>query len=168
MRADAPPILIAACGNVDAGDDAFGPAVAAALREMDLPMVEVVDLDIRPAALLDHLDLRLALIVVDAVKSPHDGPGRLVDVDWFHPRRPALVNDDPMSTHGISIGAQLDLAGRLGMLPQRARLVGGTLNDAEVGQPMSPAMRELVRDAASYIHRLCEQWLSQIREPTHA
>src|SRR5690606_20782439 len=100
----------AACGNVMASDDAFGPLVARELRRTDPPGVDVIDLDIRPAALLDHLAGRAGLIILDAVHAPDSEPGTVLDIDWFSEARPALLNDDTMSTHGLSIGMQLELA----------------------------------------------------------
>ena len=50
-----PPILIAAYGNDMAGDDSFGPLVAEAVSAMALVGVEVVNLGMKPASLLDHL-----------------------------------------------------------------------------------------------------------------
>ena len=150
-------ILIATCGNADAGDDAFGPAVGRVVAGMNLPGVTVVDLDIRPAALLDYLDGREALVIVDAVKVP-GRVGELLDVDWFDADRPALAHDDAMSSHGLSMGSQLELAGELRMLPAAVRLIGVGIESAEVGRTMSAAVRRQVAVAAQRIGQYCRTW----------
>ena len=72
------PLLVAAFGNDMAADDAFGPLVAEALRAMAPAGVEVVNLGMRPAALLDHLAGRAALCVVDAAR----GAGLAEERSW--------------------------------------------------------------------------------------
>jgi len=153
------PILAATCGNVDAGDDAFGPAVGRAVAAMGLAGVEVVDLDIRPTAVLDHLAGRQALVIVDALEMPGQ-VGQLVDVDWFDPDRPVLIDDDTMSSHGLSLGNQLDLARQLGMLPKTVRLIGVGIGSAEIGGAMSEMVRQQVDRAAAKVAGYCRAWAS--------
>lgn len=130
MYREVPPILIASCGNPDAGGDAFGPMVTAALRRLEPDAIRIADLGMRPAALLDHLEGISGLIIVDAVHVPGERVGRLIDVDWFDADRPKLAHDDPMSTHGLSIGRQLELAQRLSLLPRHVRLIGCVIDPA--------------------------------------
>jgi hydrogenase maturation protease len=152
MHDNVTKLLVAACGNVMASDDAFGPLVARALGRLDLPNIEIIDLDIRPAALLDHLAGRSGLIILDAVYAPDAQPGNLLDIDWFDEDRPALVNDDTMSTHGLSIGRQLELAQTLNMLPLTVRLIAVTLNDKpRVGQPRGDYMMRCVAHAVECV-----------------
>ena len=139
-----PPVLIAACGNVTAGDDAFGPMVAEALRRRGVPDADVVCLDLRPAALLDHLPGREALCLVDAACCQDQPPGVVIDFDWFCPHRPELLDDDVLSTHGLSIADQLALADALGILPQTVRLVAATVAPSEHGGPASIDLHRLV------------------------
>lgn len=162
-------LLIATCGNLMASDDAFGPMVARALRHQNLPGAEVVDLDIRPAALLDYLPDRTGLILVDALYAPDQEPGRVFDMDWFDPDRPELVNDDSMSTHGLSLAMQLDMAERLGMLPPFVRLIGLTINHTPgVGQTARPGLVRSVVTAADLIRMHLEYRSHTPREPQHA
>ena len=168
MDHNRPSILVATCGNVMASDDAFGPCVACELRRLDLPGVEVVDLDIRPAALLDHLPGKTGLILVDAAYAPHLEPGQVLDIDWFSPDRPGLANDDAMSTHGLSIAVQLDLAERLGILPARVRLIAATIEPAGVGQPSSGRLPGLVITASNLVVMHVERWSASILERKYA
>lgn len=128
------PVLIAACGNVMAGDDAFGPMVVDLLRANAPDGADIVNLDIRPVALLDHLQDRRGLLILDAVHLHGSRQGELVDLDWLAPNRPVLANDDVLSTHGLSIGAQLELAQCLGLLPAQVRLIGVCIEPASVGR----------------------------------
>ena len=114
-----PPILVAAYGNDMAGDDAFGPLAAEAVRAMRLPGVEVVSLGMRPASLLDHLAGCRAACVVDAARCEGLPAGTLIEVDFgpgtgsfFGPSglknvpvplpTPLLVHDAALSTHGLA------------------------------------------------------------------
>ena len=130
------PILVATCGNATAGDDAFGPTVAEALRKSANASMTIVDLATKPAALLDCLPGPQLLIVVDAILDAYGPPGRLMDMDWFDPGRPTLLHDTVISSHGLSIADELDLAARLDMLPQRVHFIGCTIGSTEIGQPM--------------------------------
>jgi hydrogenase maturation protease len=162
-------LLVAACGNLMASDDAFGPLVAGELRGRELPGVEVVDLDIRPTALLDHLADRTGLILVDAVYVPNMQPGRVLDLDWFGTATPELVNDDTMSTHGLSLAMQLDMAGQLGMLPPFVRLIGLSIDRTpRVGLNAGPGLAESVAIAANLVRTYAEDRSATIREPRHA
>ncbi len=148
-----PDILIACCGNAMRGDDAFGSLVAEAMRrEPPLPAT-LVELGMRPAALLDHLPGQRVLLLVDAarVDAPTDDDAdanHLIDVDFFDPERPALVHDDALSTHGLSIADQLELARRLGMLPPVVRLIAAPVTTVALGRPATPAVRALASAAA--------------------
>ncbi len=161
-------ILVATCGNVMAADDAFGPLVARELRRLAMPGVEVVDLDIRPAALLDYLPVDTGLILVDAVYAPGLEPGRVLDIDWFSPDKPGLANDDTMSSHGLSIAVQLDLAQRLGLLPASVRLIAVSIESARVGQSASDRLPELIITASNLVVMHAERWSASILERTYA
>ncbi len=152
MHDDITNLLAAACGNMMASDDAFGPLVSRELRRIHPPGVEVIDLDIRPAALLDHLAGRTGLVILDAVHAPDHPPGEVLDIDWFSEDRPALVNDDTMSTHGLSIATQLQLAGKLGLLPPSVRLIAMTLGQTPaVGGGVSASLASRVIRAAELV-----------------
>jgi len=162
-------LLIATCGNIMASDDAFGPMVARDLRQIRRPEVEVVELDIRPASLLDHLPGHRGLILVDAVRLPGHQPGHLIDIDWFSPGRPPLVNDDTMSTHGLSLASQIQLARKLGLLPGFVRLIGYVLADPpRVGLPPAPGLVRQVVNAADLIRRHADVFNAEHREPAYA
>ena len=75
------PILVVAYGNDLAADDAFGPLVAEAVRAKAIEGVEVLNLGMKPAGLLDHLAGRRAVCVVDAARCDGLPPGTLIETD---------------------------------------------------------------------------------------
>jgi hydrogenase maturation protease len=147
------PILIVTCGNPDAGDDGFGQAVAERLRADKLLGVTIKELGMRPWDLPDHAEGFSALIIVDAVHCPGEEPGRLMDMDWFDPSRPALQNEAVLSSHGMSMGGQLTLLRSLGMLPPVVRLVGANMGRLKMGCPLTEAVQKSVSQAAEVIRR---------------
>jgi hydrogenase maturation protease len=121
-----------------------------------LPGVEVVDLDIKPAALLDHLPGPDRLVLADAVRVPGEAPGRVLLVDLVRDELPALLHDDAMSTHGLGLADQIALAGRLGLLPESVWLVGATAGSAEPESVAPGWMEEAVVGAHRRIGELIE------------
>jgi hydrogenase maturation protease len=151
----AQPILVAACGNTLAGDDAFGPLVAQELQRQPPAGVEVIDLGMRPAGLIDHLPGRRVVILVDAALCPGHAAGELLDMDFFDPNRPALCADRITSTHALSLAGQLELAEALGILPPVVRLVALVTNSTQVGTAAAippPTLRQAVELVWRHIH----------------
>jgi hydrogenase maturation protease len=153
------PILVATCGNPLAGDDAFGSLVADALRRISPPHVDVVDLGMQPAGLLNHLEGREALIVVDAALADAGFPaGNLIDVDFAAAERPRLVHDEPLSSHGLSLAHELELARQLKMLPKRVHLVAAAAGEMGIGAAPGAAVSALVEPAVRRILSLSDQF----------
>ena len=162
MEPSPPAILVAACGNLQAGDDEFGPLVAAALQEMagdTMPWLKIVDLETKPASLLDHLPGPRLLILVDAAQSETAEAGRLIEVDWFGPDRPPLVRDAVLSSHGLSIADDMELARRLNVLPDEVRLTAVTIGPTRIGGTMRHEVRCQVPNAAEKIFNFTRAWI---------
>lgn len=147
------PILIVTFGNPDAGGDGFGEAVAEGLRCEPVPGITVAKLGTRTAGLLDRLHGYAALIIVDAVCCPDEKPGILIDMDWFDAVRPILKSEEVLSTHGISIGQQIDLAQSLDMLPSVVRLVGVNILQTQIGSLMTKAVQSCIPNAVGAIRQ---------------
>jgi hydrogenase maturation protease len=158
MPANTAPLLVAAFGNEMAADDAFGPLVVRTLRTMALAGVEVIDLGMKPAALLDCLAGRTAVCIVDAAMDEDSPAGRLIETDFFDSHRPQLAHDRVLSSHGLSIAAQLELASGLGMLPDTIHLVAVIVGSTELGQPVTPAVKYQVPVAAKRVARWASGW----------
>jgi hydrogenase maturation protease len=166
MKTDPPkPILVAACGNLLAGDDAFGPLVLHTLDALwshDDPIrrdVEVLDLSIAPAALLDHLPGRFALVLVDAVHVSRD-VGDLIDVSCSDPAELPLLVESTCSSHGMGLDWQLKLAAELHLLPSHARLLALPITPARAGDRLSPRTADQLHRAARAADRLCRAFAS--------
>jgi hydrogenase maturation protease len=141
-------ILVAGVGNIFLGDDGFGCAVAAALR--DLVVVEVRDFGIR------GFDLALALtagidaaVQVDAC--PRGGaPGTLYVLEPTVDDRPAALD-----SHALDPVAVLRLARSLGEPPRALWLVGGEPQHLE-GE-LSAVVAAQIDPAATLVRELVEQ-----------
>ncbi len=145
-------------GNPHAGDDAFGSLVAGRLLELSDPRLRVVDLSREsPTALLDHIDPQSNLVIVDAVTGPGISPGQLIDIDWRDQARPNLVHDSALSTHGLSVANQVELADRLGMLPAHVRLIGAGVGDPSIGTMPSRILLAAVEGAVNRIVHLADE-----------
>jgi hydrogenase maturation protease len=152
------PILVAACGNPEASDDAFGTLVAGRLARTARPELEIVDLALNPADLLHCLQDRRALVVVDAAMIPGAMPGRLLDLDYRSVAQPLLLCERATSTHGLGVSAQLAMADSLGWLPPNVRLIVATIADARLGMPISSAMSSVVSEAVRTILEWIARW----------
>jgi hydrogenase maturation protease len=132
-------------------DDSFGPLVAEAVRGMAPHGVEVVNLGMKPAALLNLMVGRSAVCVVDAALCEGLPVGTLIDADFFDPDRPLLVHGGSLSTHGLSVPDELELARRLGLCPKDVRLMAAVAGSVEIGCCAGDGVRRQVPAAASRI-----------------
>jgi hydrogenase maturation protease len=161
-------ILVVSCGNTMAGNDAFGPRVTQLLREDSIDRVQVIDLDIRPMALMDFLPNQQGLILIDAAVADQWPSGTLLDLDWFDPNRPELQHDDALSTHGLSLAHQIKMAARLDLLPPVVRLISVIIQPTRVGDKMGNDVRSAVPKAAQCVRDRVKSILTGNRETCHA
>jgi hydrogenase maturation protease len=148
---DCLPILVGAYGNDMAADDAFGPLVVAALAAAPPADVEIVNLGMKPLALLDHLAGRRAVCVIDAAHCADMPVGTLIDADFSAANRLRLVHDTVLSTHGLSVADELALAARLGMYQGAVNLLAAVVASVEVGRPPDERVLRQVPVAAGRI-----------------
>lgn len=134
------PILVAACGNPNAGDDGFAPAVAGRLASLELPDVDILDLGASPTALLDSVAGRQILLVIDALRWPDSPVGRILELDGHLQPEDDCLGRDNFSSHGWGIANTLAIARRLDMLPGRVRVLGAAIGHAVAGGGMSAAL----------------------------
>jgi Ni,Fe-hydrogenase maturation factor len=84
--------------------------------------------------------------------------GTLIDADFFDANRPRLVHDAALSTHGLSLADELELARRLGIGPSDVWLVAVVAGSVAVGCPVSAEVLRQVPAAASRI----ASWASRL------
>lgn len=131
------------CGNLDAGDDAAGLLVAAALRDRVPDGVDVVLAGpaVRVLDLLDGVDVA---VVIDAVRSPGGGrsPGTLVRAEAGPDGLPAELRSS-LSSHGLGVAEAVGLAAALGTA-SRVVFHGVEAGDVTVGaSPSEPVAAAL-------------------------
>jgi hydrogenase maturation protease len=160
------PILVAACGNALAGNDAFGPTAARLVAARAPPQVEVIDLSLAPSGLLDFLPNRAALILIDAVNIPDRSPDQLVDLDCSDIQSLPLIIEPARSSHNLGLAWQLTLADSLKLLPPRVRLLALTIDSAAIGQVTSPALEAQARRCAEATIGWCRKYLGELEEIT--
>ena len=153
-----------------AGDDAFGQLVGDRVMAMDLPDVEVASLGAQPYALVHHLEAgRQGLVIVDASQATRQVPaGQLLDIDFNRADELQLIHDIALSTHGLSVANELELASKLDILPPWVRLVSATIEHFEIGCSPTLVTQSLVEPAALCVAGMVQQWISECRRPRHA
>jgi hydrogenase maturation protease len=138
-------------GNSFRRDDGIGPALAAAIGELDLPGVSVIVSDGEPSRLLDDWSGARLAVVVDAVR--RDG-GVAGQIHRHCVTDGLLVADSSApagsaSTHGLGIDEAIQLAQVMGRMPER--LVVFAVEAADIGygehlsQPVSVSLPALTQ-----------------------
>jgi hydrogenase maturation protease len=147
-RSDRPPVLVAAIGNPDRGDDGFGPAVAQRLHARVVSGVEIVKRSGDLLALIEDWSGFPFVVIVDAMVSIGD-PGRIHRVDLTD--NPLPIGFAPHSSHAFGVAETVELARSLGRLPARlvAYLVEG--EQFEPGELLSPMVANTVEEVSEQI-----------------
>lgn len=150
-------VLIAGVGNVFAGDDGFGVAVAEALAGRALPPgVRAADFGIRGVHLAyELLDGYDALVLVDAVPMG-EPPGTVAVVE------PGAAGRDPaaVDAHVMTPDVVLATLARLGGALRRAVIVGCEPACLEPGIGLSPPVAAAVEPAAAVAARVAGDLLA--------
>jgi hydrogenase maturation protease len=120
-------IVVVGLGNSYRSDDGVGIVAAAAVNDLALPGVRVVEGIVEPMSLLDAWSGARLAVVIDAAVATPSVPGRI--------RRSTLgdVVDAPdgLSSHGVDIGRTHALGQVLGRVPDM--LVVFTIEVAAIG-----------------------------------
>jgi hydrogenase maturation protease len=139
------PTLIIGMGHLDRGDDAAGRIVAARLRERATPHVDVLETDGEAAKLLDLMEGRARVIIVDACLSGGK-PGIIhrLDATAGPLPRPMFA----MSSHAIGLVESIELARTLGTLPAHCHVLAIEAERFDLGaglsDPVAAAVDEVV------------------------
>jgi hydrogenase maturation protease len=141
-----PPVLVLGIGNSLLSDDGVGLELLARLRRGHAgdPRVEFVDGGTQGLLLVDRLEGRRALLLLDAVRRG-DAPGQV------HLERHAERVSTPrgLGAHGGNATELLDAARLLGTLPPRVDLVGIEPASLVTGLGLSRPVRRAVPAAVA-------------------
>lgn len=149
--------LVVAVGNGDRGDDAVGPAVALAVRALELPGAEVHQIE-DPLDLVDlwqqAVGRQPVTVIVDAMTgggSP--GEVRVREVGAAPVPEAAGAGRRGRGTHAFGVLGAVELGRALGILPARVVLVGIELAQVRHGAAMSPVVARAVPAAVEQVRR---------------
>lgn len=150
--------LILCLGNEIISDDGFGPAVADRLTEAGVADddTEVVFAPLAGFALLQLLEGRDRVLVIDTIRSRKSPPGTLYSfpADVFTPSR------NLTTSHQINLPTAVGLGRKLGIpMPDRIDVLAVEAEDLEtLREEMTPAVSEAVSEAVDFIMN----WLSNV------
>lgn len=138
--------LIIGIGHLDRGDDAAGRIVAVRLRDSGSANVEIVETDGEAAKLLDLIEGRDRVIIVDACLSGGT-PGTIhrLDANAGPLPRPMFA----MSSHAIGLAESIELARTLGTLPGRCHVLAIEAERFDLGAGLSSPVSAAVDTVAA-------------------
>jgi len=156
MRDPASPTLVVALGNPLMGDDGFGLAVLAELREhWRVPReVELVDGGTWGIRLLPLLEEAERVLFLDAIDRGAE-PGRPFVLRGEELPRALCLK---LSPHQIDLREVLALASFRETMPRELAAVGAQPADVALRSGLSPALAARVRDIAQLAVRTLESW----------
>jgi hydrogenase maturation protease len=140
--------LVVGVGNPLRGDDGAGPAVADRLRGRVPDDVEVACERGDLAELLERLEGRDRVVVIDAAVGAGP-PGRIVRFDASAAALPSSL--DAGSTHGLGLAAALELLRVQGRLPARVVVYAIAGASFAPGAELTPAVAHAVTDVAARV-----------------
>ena len=127
-------VLILGIGNLLLSDEGIGVHAVRCLADQELPPgVEVLDGGTSGADLVDHLDGRTKVIVIDAASG--DGPPGTI---YRCEARDLIEQEGSLSLHEFGLADSLHMAESLGCAPQRVIVLGVQPATMEPGLELSP------------------------------
>jgi hydrogenase maturation protease len=138
-------VVVIGVGNEFRRDDGVGPEVLSRLREHlgagpdagAETMVQLMDSDGEPAALVEAWTGASLAVVVDAVVAEPAAPGRLHRLTVGHD---AAAAASVVSSHGLGLGDAIGLAAALGRMPGRLIIHAVEAADVGHGVGLTPAV----------------------------
>jgi len=141
-------MLILCCGNPERGDDAAGILVAERLKELSIDAQVCTG---EPSALLQLWDGAHDVLLIDAVVTGSP-PGTIHVWNASETRLPAQSSE---STHGFGVALAIELARKLGSLPERLTVCGIEAGNFDLGAKPSPAVQKAAKDLTDKIAAEC-------------
>ncbi|NQV30033.1 MAG: hydrogenase maturation protease [Candidatus Marinimicrobia bacterium] len=142
-------LTVIGVGNRLRGDDAVGPLLIDELSKLSDPRLELVDAGSDALGILEYLEDRNLVLVVDACRMGK-APGSLLT---FRPFESRLIMDaDPLSLHGLGLAETLDMAESLHMLPTDLKIIGIEPDSIQFNGKLSSSVQEAMSLAIEKIH----------------
>ncbi len=144
-------------GNRLRSDDAVGPMLIDALSMLPNHDLELVDAGSDAIGILEYLENRQKVIIVDACSMGRK-PGSLV---CFAASEAHLILDqDPMSLHGLGLAEALQMGESLQMFPEDLKIIGiepdSIQFNGKLSQPVQRALKMAVEKVHNELHLITE------------
>ncbi len=161
MAGPVPRILVLGLGNDVLTDDAVGLRVAAAVRETlsNEPEVEVRATTEMGLALLDEMEGREGLVLVDSVQTGNAPPGQIHEFSAAQVRE----SKGPRTPHFVGVGDALALGGLLGLkMPREVAVFAIEVADPfTLGTSLTPGVAGAVAPAAVRVAARAREFLAR-------
>jgi hydrogenase maturation protease len=135
--------MIIGIGNIFRGDDAVGLAAAQRLREMQLPEVEVLELDGDISTMAESWQGSSRVIIIDAATLSSEA-GAIHRFAAHAEPLPRKMFATCISCHAVGLAQQIELARALNQLPPSLLVYGIEGQDFSLGAKLSPAVAAAV------------------------
>lgn len=156
------PLLILCLGNEVLSDDSFGPAVAGRMEAVAAgnPLVDVEFASVAGLNLLDLIDRRHRVLIVDSILTGQAEPGHI----HFFPANIAAPSRALIGSHQISLPVALLLGVRLGLsMPERIDILAVEADDVStLSEQMTPRIAAAVEPAIRRIHEWVDTQVSDL------
>jgi len=131
------------------GDDAIGPLLIDALSKQTNSQIELVDAGSDALGILEYFQGREHVIVVDACKMGREA-GCIEKID---PTRINLVlQDDPVSLHGLGLAEAIKMGESLNMLPEDLKIIGIEPESIQFNSSLSAPVQGALKMAVKIVH----------------
>lgn len=141
-------VLVIGLGNRYRGDDAAGLCVAAGLRALSLPGVDVIEHEGESIDLIDRWPGASLVVLIDAMASVTP-PGTIQRFDAH--LQPLPVQMFRVSTHALSLAEVIELARAMGALPPKLVVYGIAGASFATGERLSPEVRRAIADVSTRV-----------------
>ncbi|MBC8377272.1 MAG: hydrogenase maturation protease [FCB group bacterium] len=142
------------------GDDAIGPLLIDALSRQTHPQIELVDAGSDALGILEYLEGREHVIVVDACQMGREA-GSIVEFDSA--QIDFVIKNDPISLHGLGLAESIKMAESLHMIPEDLKIIGiepeSIQFSGSLSVPVQRALKmavDIVEDKLNRVSQLAE------------
>ena len=152
-------VLVAAYGDPQCNGQAFETLVYHELQRREIAGVEVFGPHAERYALADRLNGQDALLILDSARCMSQVAAPLLDTDFSRPSHNHLnFQFGTYQCHKRAVEPQLELARRLGRMPQRVRLLAAMFSLAYGSRPSFDNVLAAVPEAVRRVERYVARW----------